>query len=90
VLQAGRDLGVAPLGCVLVDHRGTRRRVAGTPHDLGQRDPALRGQGQSRVPQVVEVRAGQFGSPPDRGAGGVEVMGAERPAVTSDEQPSGR
>jgi hypothetical protein len=42
------------------------------------------------MPQVVQVNIGQVGCSPSCAPGGVDVMGAKRPAVTADEQRSGR
>ena len=88
VPEAGRNVGIAPLGRVRVDHCRAGRQVAGAPHDLGEGRPALRRQGETCMPQVVQMDVGQAGCSPGCAPGGMDVMGAEGSPVSPHEQPS--
>jgi len=82
-----RDGRVALLGSVLVDHRGTTRGVTSPAHHLGQRGPALRGEREARVPQVVDVHARQAGCLSGSAPGRVNVVGAQGAAVGANKDP---
>ena len=59
--QFPRQLAVAALGGVLVDHRGVRCGVAQACLELGGGGSGLGGEGGARVAKVVEAKVGASG-----------------------------
>jgi len=64
--------------------------VPGPPHDLGERRPALGGQGQTGVAQVVKVHPVQPETPASGLPGTLDMVSAEVAAIGTHEQPGGR